>query len=166
MQNELQEELVQTITSKLNLLGFVINLVAPAIILLIGYIVGRELHDLFTLEDDALTAIRWALIGVSVAEIVIAFLIKRHLFSKLDKYFPEGTDLKAAVGLVVKMMVIIHVLAATPALYGLLYYILGGGIDGFLLMIILNLIGFQLCRARKSDFDSLSDIIQKSLQSN
>jgi hypothetical protein len=160
MQEKMHSEYLDILVSKLNTMGFVINLLIPAIILFAGYLIGESIRGSFSLDAQALTTIQWALIIVSIGEIVVAFFIKRRLFGNLENYFPEGSDLKARTSLIVKMMMIIHTLAATPAIYGLIFYLLGGKIEGFLLMIILNLIGYQLCRTRHSDVNKLRVMLQ------
>ncbi len=159
MQNEIRDELYQKLVSKLNMMGFVINLLVPAVILLLGYGFSTYVNTDFALDADALKMIGYALVFVSFAEITVALVMKRRLFSNLDKYLPEESDIKVRISVVIKMMMVIHILAATPAIYGMIYYVLGGDMQWFVFMIILNLIGYQLCRARRSDYESVKSVL-------
>jgi len=157
-------ELYESTVSKLNTTGFIINLVVPAIMLFLGFYLRTQVFNPPDLGASTISVLLYTLIAVSLIEVVVAFFLKRRLFSNLDKYFTGSYDLEEQVGLVAKMMIIIHVLSATPVLYGLLYYFLGGSLEGFLMMVILNLLGFQACRIRKSDAEKLEEYFTGAVQ--
>lgn len=159
MQDLIPEDLWNKVVSRLNTMGFIINIGIPAVLLVAGYIAGASFRENFRLNDESLTTIKWVLIAVSVGEVAAAFIIKRQVFGNLRTYMQRYPDAKSRISMVIKIMIVIHALSAMPALYGLLYYLLGGHIDGFLLMIILNLIGYQICRPRKSDYDNLLKLL-------
>ncbi len=159
MQSSMYNSAMENIFSKLNLLGLVINLLIPAIFLFAGYFLSMQYGGGFSLDGKSLLTLRWAFFIVSVVEVGIAFLIKRRMFASLPKFLSEGEDIKARVSILVKILAVIHTIVASSALYGLVYYLLGGDLDTFIILIIINLFGYQICRARKGDFDRLQDAL-------
>ncbi len=155
IRNHENRQLLESTVSKLNTAGFIISLVIPAFILFFGFILRSQVYQSPDFGDETLNTLLWVLCGVSILEVAVAFFLKRKMFTNIARYFPADSDIKVQIALVSKMMIIIHVVAATPVLYGLLYYLLGGRLEGFLIMVIINLVGYQLCRFRKSDFEEL-----------
>ncbi|MBD3234785.1 MAG: hypothetical protein GF315_13750 [candidate division Zixibacteria bacterium] len=160
--NHKNKELLESTVSRLNTAGFVINLVIPALILFFGFVLRSQVYESPDFGDETLNMLLWVLSGVSILEVVVAFFLKRKMFTNIARYFPVDSDVKVQITLISKMMIIIHVVAATPVLYGLLYYLLGGSMEGFLIMVIINLVGYQLCRFRKSDFEKLQSQMIKN----
>jgi len=154
-----KRNLLDKTLSKLNYLGLVINLMVPAALLTAGAFINNILTADFVMAAESLNMLKWILVGVSVIEVGVAFFLKRKLFGNLFKNTGDNVDMKAQLLMATKIMLVIHVMSATPVVYGFIYHILGGTIEGFLLIIIINLSGYQLCRARKSDYEDLRKML-------
>jgi len=135
-------------------LGLILNLVVPALIVL-GGIGLRNVMEFGAMVDEAsLQAVFWALVVVAAGDLgAVMFLKTKMLRPPMPEL--EGKEPVAAVEFVVMRYLVIFVIALSPAVMGLVYFMLGGTVEDFVLFGVISLLIYRLVRPKREFFDSL-----------
>jgi hypothetical protein len=136
-------------------LGLVINLFVPILFLLAGYGVRRMMGDTVVATD---TQTLWILfivfIALAVLEIPVVFLLRKHLIPPFSDTARPGVEPPSIISVQARYLVLFAV-ALSPALYGFIYYLLGGSFREFVLFAVISLIIFRLVRPSQTYFLSI-----------
>lgn len=138
-------------------LGVWINIVAPAILATIAYL----LFDSGTIQPNAdmaegQTVLFFALVGVAISELVVAFVMRRILFSP-ERAKPIRHDPALVELWVVRSSIVIFALGASPMAYGVILFFLSGDLRHLALFGIVCLLAYRLFRPTK-------DLLEAALQ--
>ena len=110
-------------------------------------------------SDDNLKLLSYVFIGIAIVDGLVAFVIKRRLINTaalLSRYSisPDsfGRQLTAAY-------TPIFAICALPALYGLVFYFLGGDLDTYVLISVMCPASFLLLKPREQEIERLMEEI-------
>jgi len=137
---------VTKVTIKLTYWGLIIGIMSPGVILLVGYML--EGADRQTFSDPARQQLFfWIFVGLSVIGAVSAFFYKKTFFAK-PIIKSEKTFAADFAGSMLTNSIIIYMLIESIGIFGLMYFFLGGDLDGLMLFCLISVIVFQLIRPR------------------
>jgi hypothetical protein len=133
----------------------------PAAMFIVAVVLRKNLDFLSNPigSDDYVRFLGYIFIGVSLMDGLAAFILKRRLISVktlMAKYrFRRenfGKQLTAAY-------IPVFILCALPALYGVIFYFLGGDVETYVLISIVCPASFTLLRPRNEEIEKLADEI-------
>ena len=135
-------------------LGLIMNLVVPALMVL-G---GMGLRNVMSLEPmcdiPSLRLIFWVLIVMSGGDLgAVMFLRKKMLQPNMTEL--EGMEPAQAIDFVMMRYMVFYVIALSPTALGLVYFMLGGLLEDFVLFGVISLLIYRLVRPKRDFFDSL-----------
>ena len=145
--------------TKLLYLGLVLDVFVPAALFCLGLFLRSQ--GVGARAFKGLDVLLWVLLAVSGGEILAIYVIKKRiLFSqntpkaKEQSVFLEQMFFRSAL--------ILFSLSLSPAIYGFIYFLLGGMVERFVLFIAITLLCFLLFKPKleemKSTKNSLSDL--------
>lgn len=151
MTNSRAEEAIARVLGRLTLIGLIFNVLVP--IGIIGVLLFARSTEIdsssgFTFGDSPQTQILFfALLAVSVIDILVAALVRYHLPEKVMKQSalsrPEAFE-KAAV----TTGIVIFAINASHTAYGIILGFLGASTEITMLFVALTLLTYQLFRPR------------------
>jgi hypothetical protein len=128
-------------------LGLFIDLIGAAVLFVAGQIVRK--YELVTpVEPEGLTVLGYSLIGVGIIEILMIVILKKRWISSKSPQLNAIKKRDAFYRHLRLLFIILFLIALTPALYGFLYFILGGTEENFMILLAITLIGYMLTRMR------------------
>lgn len=137
---------VESLAGRLLKLSLIINIIAPAALFLVVYLLkSMEVLPSSLVPSGTLQIIFFAFLFVAVSEVVVAFIIKKSLFSP-DKIRPTLTDSGAFAKLMTAGTITLAALGGASMFYGILLYILGSGIANVAAFALIALVHFRLFR--------------------
>jgi hypothetical protein len=138
-------------------LGLLIDLVGAALFFLLGQLV-RRWEIVGAVDAEPLRMLGYTLLAVSASEIVMVFILRRRWINSRSNQLRAIRD-RQVLGRQLKLMfAMLYLVALTPALYGFLYYILGGSERMFVIMLVTTLLGYMVIRVRPDDIeDAIGD---------
>jgi hypothetical protein len=147
---------VDSLHTRLIYLGLVLNVLVPAFILSLGiFLKSRGIGgDMRTGMDTFF----WVLIAVTVSEIPVIYLIRRTTLSARRAY-QESHPQASAGQLLLQWGVLIFSVSLSPAVYGFIYYLMGGTQERFVLFVAFTLLCFMLFKPK---LEELHSFIEKS----
>jgi hypothetical protein len=95
------------------------------------------------------------LLAVSILELVGIFVLKKKWLTPNNPMFGQTKSFKQLSGRILTLYIILYFLALSPAIYGFLFFMMGGVRDMFVLMACLTLIGYLLARPRPAFIEEL-----------
>jgi len=128
-----------------------LNLVIPLILLGLGYLLR---HSAF-LEPKELDVqlVLIILFVVSLVDLGVIYFLKKRLLSNFissaerpslsARLEPEKAGLNFAL--------LIYALALAPSLYGLVYFLLGGSLNWFILFVAVTMLGFLIFKPKEEE---------------
>lgn len=133
----------------------------PALLLAVALLARHYLeflaHPIVATEN--LKLLGYAFIGVAVVDVLAAFIMKkRHLAPALLKIriAPDPHRLGARLA---EAFVPVFAVAAAPALYGLIFYFLGGDLDTYVLISVFCPAGLLLLKPKEEEVERLAAAI-------
>lgn len=137
---------VDSLAGRLLKLSLIINLVAPAALFLVVYLLkSTEVLPSSLVPSGTLLIIFFAFLFVAVSEIAVAFVIKKSIFAP-DKVRPTLTDSGAFAKLMTAGTITLAALGGASMFYGILLYILGSSIANVAAFALIALVHFRLFR--------------------
>lgn len=137
---------VESLAGRLLKLSLVINIVAPAAMFVVVYLLkSTEMLPTSLVPAGTLQIIFFALLFVAVSELAVAFIIKKSIFSP-DKVCISLTNPGAFPKLATAGTVTLAALGAASAFYGILLYILGISLVNVAAFGLITLVHFRLFR--------------------
>jgi len=143
--------------------GLLIDVGGAAVLFFLGlFLADRGIRAVEPAQE--LRILGYALLAVAVVELLIVAVLKRRWLTPGNiRFSPAGSFPRFATQVMI-LYIILYVVALSPAVYGFLFFMLGGTQDMFVLMCCLTLIGYMLIRPRPEfiarlvepfDFDQL-----------
>ncbi len=142
---------VERMHSRLFNLGLLMNLLAPAVIIFVGVIVRASLAAGEPSTD--LGIFFWVLLAVALSEIPVIYLVKRKLLLGNGDTSQVGKTPTAEQGLL-QWGTITYSLGLAPSIYGLVYHILGGSFERFVLFAAITLFCFLVFKPKQEEISS------------
>jgi hypothetical protein len=145
---------VDSIHTRLLYLGLVMNVLAPLLLLSLGILLKSR-----GVEGDmgaGLNTFIWVLIAVAFSEIPVIYLVRKTTLSarkaQLDSH-PQAT----AGQLQFKWSILVFSISLSPAIYGLIYYLMGGTLERFVLFVAVTLLCFMLFKPKLEELRSFTE---------
>ena len=139
---------IERMHSKLLNLGLLMNVFTPAVLIFIAVFVRNRGIDVGAVGD--LGVFFWVLIAVALSEIPAIYLVKRTLLSRGRSSQKSGEN-PAAGQTIFQMGIIIFSLSLAPTIYGLVYYLLGGSLERFVLFAAFTLLCFMVFKPKQEE---------------
>ncbi len=137
--------------SRLLNLGLVMNVLVPMILIAAGAFLKARGVSVNPGAD--LKIFFWVLFVVAVSEIPAIYIVKRSFLSG-HKAFQKSRGHATAEQALLQMGIIIFSLALAPAIYGLVYYLLGGTLERFVLFAAITLFCFLVFKPKQEEIST------------
>ena len=138
--------------SRLVNLGLLMNVFAPAVLIIIAVFVRTRGIDVDAVRD--LGTFFWVLLAVAISEIPAVYIVKRTLLSRGKSFAGGGEDSTVAQRLL-QVGIIIFSLSLAPTIYGLVYYLLGGSLERLVLFAAFTLLCFMVFKPKQEEISSI-----------
>jgi len=138
--------------SRLLNLGLLMNVFTPVVLIFVGVFVRNRGIEAGDVRD--LGVFFWVLIAVAVSEIPAIYIVKRTLLSR-GRSSQKSGERPADRQTVFQMGMIIFALSLAPTIYGLVYYLLGGSLERFVLFAAFTLFCFMVFKPKQEEISSL-----------
>ncbi|KPK99799.1 MAG: hypothetical protein AMJ91_06255 [candidate division Zixibacteria bacterium SM23_73_3] len=141
---------IERVHSRLLNLGLLLNVLAPGSLLFVGALL--KTRGVAGSSVGNLEFFFWVLIAVALGEIPAIYIIKRSFLS--GKFLLRGREHVTAEQTLLQWGVISFSLALAPAIYGLVYYLLGGTLERFVLFVAITLFCFLVFKPKLEEIRS------------
>jgi hypothetical protein len=147
------------IHTKLLNLGLLLNVFVPAILFALGIFLRSR--GVGTKPVEGLNMLLWVLLTMSAAEILTIYLFKKKILfaQKVPQSKKENIS---AERIFFTSGLILFSLSLSPAIYGFIYFLLGGTEERFVIFIGITLLCFLLFKPKleemKSEKEDMSDL--------
>jgi hypothetical protein len=138
--------------SRLFNLGLVLNVFVPVALIVSGGLIKTRGIDFGNKKD--LELFFWVLLAVALSEIPAIYFVKRTLLSQGRSSMRESGNVTAEQTLF-RMGIITFSLSLAPSIYGLVYYLLGGTLEKFILFAAITLFCFLVFKPKLEEVSSL-----------
>ena len=140
-------------------LGLVLNFIAPGILLSLGLFLRNQGVGARSIEG--LDVLLWVLLAVSAGEVLAIYLLKKKILfaQNIPKVKDQGAS---AQRVLVRSALILFSLSLSPAIYGLVYFLLGGTVERFVLFIAITLLCFVLFKPKLEEMKSIKNGLSHS----
>jgi len=141
--------------------GFIIDQIGKAAVLGTAIVFASNIicftASRFVPGQTAASPITWLLAVlfafISVADLVIAFVLKKKLLSPLNS--PQSKLGQGEIAaMITRVTIVTAALCAAPPVYGLVVVLLGGKLELMAAFSVVSLGGYMLLRSRLRDFGS------------
>ncbi len=142
---------VDSLHTRLLYIGLVLNLLVPVFLLSLGtFLKSKGIGgDMGT----GLSTFFWVLIAVTLSEIPVIYLVRKATLSARKVYLDSHPQ--AAVGqLLLQWGILVFSVSLSPAVYGLIYYLMGGALERFVLFVAFTLLCFMLFKPKLEELHS------------
>ena len=136
---------IERMHTRLLSLGLVLNVLVPVVLMAAGaFLKARGVSGS---PGTDLRIFFWVLILVAVSEIPAIYIVKRSFLSgrKAFQKSRRGATVEQAL---LQCGVIVFSLALAPTIYGLIYYLLGGSLERFVLFVAITLFCFLVFKPK------------------
>jgi hypothetical protein len=162
--NHSGNESLEKIHAKILKLGLAIDIFLPLVIFFLAVYFRDRLIHFQTMKNFDLFF--YVLLAVSLSEVVAIFIIKRQFSARLaQKKLGQGSSPAQEVPDVdtrqpvdrnlLSFATVIFSLCISPAIYGLVYYLLGGTWERFALFVAITFLFFQLFKPKMDELEKL-----------
>ncbi|HEX7401007.1 MAG TPA: hypothetical protein VF369_02405 [candidate division Zixibacteria bacterium] len=146
---------VDSIHTRLLYLGLVMNVLAPVLLLSFGVFlkskgIGGDM-------GAGRNTFFWVLIAVAFSEIPVIYLVRKTTLSARKAYLDSHPQAIYSQ-LLFQWGIIIFAISLSPAFYGLIYYLMGGTLERFMLFVAFTLLCFMLFKPK---LEELYSIVEK-----
>ena len=132
-------------------LGLLMNVFAPAVLIFVGALLKARGISIGTVED--LGVFFWVLIAVALSEVPAIYFVKRTFLSRGKSLRSTGEHVTVEQTLF-QMGIIMFSLSLAPTIYGLVYYLLGGSLERFVLFAAFTLFCFMVFKPKQEELRS------------
>lgn len=142
---------IDRVYTRLLYLGLIMNVLFPMILLALGTFLksnGLSSNVGFNLKGFFLV-----MIVIAIGEIPVIYLVKRSSLASRKACQERQGRLKAENTLF-QWGILIYFLSLSPTIYGLIYYLLGGTFEHFVLFIAITLLCFMLFKPKEKEIHS------------
>lgn len=136
--------------------GLAINLLMPLILLGIGYVLREAgiVRDTPLLDDEMHRLLLYILGAIAIGELAMAVYLKKRILNA-SQFLGTGGSFPVFAERCRSKTILIFLIAASPAIYGFVLFVLGGTIEQFVFFLLISLVGFRLTRPGKDDLEKL-----------
>lgn len=142
---------IERMHSRLLNLGLLLNVLAPAVLIFVGALLKARGVSIGTVED--LGIFFWVLVAVALSETPAIYFVKRTFLSR-GKSLRRGSENLTVEQTLFQMGMIIYSLSLAPTIYGLVYYLLGGSLERFVLFAAFTLFCFMVFKPKQEEISS------------
>ena len=142
---------IDRLHSRLLHLGLIMSVVVPMILLALGVFLKSRGISINT--GASLKFYFFGLIIVAAGDIPIIYLVKRSSLTG-RKTFHESHPQVSAERLLFQWCILIFSISLSPSIYGMVYYLLGGAFDRFVLFTAITLLCFMLFKPKDKEIRS------------
>lgn len=142
---------VDRVHSRLLNLGLLLNVLAPVILISVGAFL--KTRGISGSPGTDLRIFFWALIVVALSEIPVIYIIRRSFLSG-SKAFQKSRRHATTEQSLLQWGMIIFSLSLAPTIYGLIYYLLGGSLERFVLFAAITLFCFLVFKPKLEEISS------------
>lgn len=144
---------IDRVHTRLLNLGLLLNVLTPVIIISVGAFL--KTRGISGSPGTDLRIFFWALIAVALSEIPVIYVIKRSFLSG-GKVFQKSRRHATAEQSLLQWGMMIFSLSLAPAIYGLVYYLLGGSLERFVLFAAITLFCFLVFKPKLEEINSFT----------
>ncbi len=145
---------IDSIHSRLLNIGLVMNVLIPVILLSLGIFLKSK--GVKGEMGASLNTFFWVLIAVTLSEIPMIYLIRKTTLSARKAYL-EGHPQVTAGQLLFQWSILVFSVSLSPAVYGLIYYLMGGTLERFVLFVAITLLCFVLFKPKLEEMRSFAE---------
>lgn len=145
--------------TKLLYLGLFLDVLVPAVLLSLGLFLRSK--GIVVRSFTGLDVLLWFLLAVSGGEVLAIYLIKKRvLFApNMPRAKEEDVSLEQRF---LRSALILFSLSLSFAIYGFVYYLLGGTVERFVLFIAITLFCFLLFKPKLEEMKSVKNGLSES----
>jgi hypothetical protein len=137
---------VEHLAQRAGRIGILINLVVPALIVAVAVALrGGKLVALPEQLSPALQPLFYVLGATALMELVAAYVLRRVFFAP-NRIAPFCHDSGQVEQWVVRSSAVVSALGASPAVYGVVIYLLGGDLRQLAFFGMITLLAYRLLR--------------------
>ncbi|MEW5702825.1 MAG: hypothetical protein AB1792_11440 [Candidatus Zixiibacteriota bacterium] len=126
--------------------GMIIQLLAPGVLVLLVFVVRKRGIGIDESQAPVwLPTLFYVLLGLAVADLLAAFTLRRILLAPLRLRNVLG-DTAAVERIVMSATTVTFALGASPVVYGVVLYLLGGTMQQVAVLAIISLLSFRFLR--------------------
>lgn len=122
-------------------LGLLLNIFVPAILVILGLFLRSK--GVGANPIKALDLLLIALLVVSGSEVFFVFFFRRRFFSGRNHLKEKATAKTGTEDDFIRYSLILFSLCLSPSIYGLVYYLLGGTLEWFIIFALITFICFR-----------------------
>jgi hypothetical protein len=137
--------------SKLFSLGLAMNVFAPMVLIFAGGLLRAQ--EVVLPGNTDLRMFFWVLLAVAISEIPAIYLVRKTLLGGRRVRAKTGMR-PSAEQVLMQWGVITFSLALAPSVYGLVYYLLGGSLEKFVLFAAITLFCFLVFKPKEEQIGS------------
>jgi hypothetical protein len=142
---------VDRIHSRLFSLGLAMNVFVPMVLILAGGLLRAQ--EIVLPGNTDLGTFFWVLLAVAVSEIPAIYLVRRTLLAGRRISARTGRQ-TGAEQVLMQWAIITFSLALAPTVYGLVYYLLGGSLEKFVILAAITLLCFLIFKPKEEQIGS------------
>lgn len=142
------------IHTKLLNLGLLLDVFVPVVLLFLGIFLRSQGVMIKSFKD--LDILLWGLLAVSGGDVLAIYWIKKKILyaRKVQKMGEQSVPLER---MQLRSGLIVFSLGLSPAIYGLVYFLLGGTKEKFVLFLAIPLLCFLLFKPKLEEMKSLNN---------
>lgn len=142
---------IERIHSRLFNLGLLMNVLAPVLIIIIGTLL--KVSGVSISGNTDLNLFFWVLLAVAISEIPAIHIVRKSLLS-VRKNAITGSVSLTPEQVLMRWGMITFSMALAPSIYGLVYYLLGGPLERFVLFAAITLFCFLVFKPKEEQINS------------
>jgi len=146
-----QQDFLRLSVSLMNL-GLIIDLVGAGILFVAGQIL-RSQGIVEPVDSEAIGTLGYVLLAISAAELLVLLRLKSRYTKPSGYPLERRNDRGNFEGQLRVVFSIMYLIALSPAIYGFLYYMLGGTESLFVIFIVITLVGYMIARVKPRDLE-------------
>jgi len=142
--------------TRLLYLGLVLDFVFPAALLSLGLFLRNQ--GVGAKSIQRLDVLLWVLLAMSAGEVLAIYLLKKRILfaQSMPKVKGQGAS---AQRVLLRSALILFSLSLSPAIYGFVYFLLGGTKERFVLFIAITLLCFVLFKPNLEEMKSVRNAL-------
>lgn len=139
--------------AKLAYLGLAIDVTLPIVLLAVGYAIRKDQPS--ALDYPTLRLLWVVLLAIAAGEFAVGLVLRKIWFA--PQRFRQAVERAGgrADAVILRYAIALYAVSAAPAVYGFIYYLLGGTIEQFVGFLAITLLCYQILRPRPGLVDPL-----------
>jgi hypothetical protein len=152
---------INTVQGQIARSGLQLCVGIPAAMFAIALILRKTLPFLATpiTSEANIKLLGYVFIGLAVVDVIVAFIIKRRLISVKNLLARYSFHPASFAKQLAQAYLPVFAICAGPALYGLVFYLLGGDLDTYVLISIICPAAFLLLKPKEEEIERLESEI-------